>query len=290
MPLITAGGSWTANEYEPVSLAGKGDGCNMKLHFEPNDKTIGDKIGLIQVLLRRIMRGSNPDAALVDQLAKNQLVAGSKAEARARRSDGIGHLDRLPESNNPIYGAPDLAPGSSLSLTPRGYDNIDAARGRSYHLGKGGKYRLSRKTAKLHDAPVFGAPNNGDEMIFETGAIGLSGSHNGIWYGSVYWGWRKNAGNIAVIAFRVASFGVPTRAMVSIINKWNGSTSSEGVAAIGVPIPNVDLSIPGNDIGTKRDCTQYLLALTEFFGNDNALTKANATFSHDRLLEYSKTL
>jgi hypothetical protein len=229
-------GTWDTDVYEPVDIPGKGRGCQILLSFDPDDDVGCSKIGLVQVVTSSIMTGLDFDAINTAQLRQGTIV-GNKAHTKASRSTGSSHVDRESSFNNPIYGAPDLDEGVDIRKTKRGDLNVGPppnSRG-TYCLGRSKTLWKSKRPPSCYDAPVFAGPHDGDQMIFETGAVCLKGDHKGTWLGSVTWGWQKTRGVISVIPLH--SHNSPCRDFVESLQQWNGSKSSENRSSIVVPIP-----------------------------------------------------
>ncbi len=86
--------------------------------------------------------------------------------------------------------------------------------------------------AEMYDSPQLGAAGANSEQIFETTALAIAGPQNGTYYGSVEWGWRKDAhGTFSRLPFRVVSQGVPSATFLTAANIWNPSKASFGYIA-----------------------------------------------------------
>jgi hypothetical protein len=245
----TDGGTWKANVYQVVP-----DGAEIELEFAPNDTVNATKIGLIQTSLK-VERGKN-----FDTQARADYESGAfqmpAQKRKAQRSDGVRHIDRDVRMNNPIYGAPDLANGQSISATPKGKLDMSAKAQRNgtaqnYQLGHRYKslfgLKTNKRSAKLYDKPNLpGAVsalekdrNAKSNMTFETTAVALSGSQAGRYYGSVQWGFKIDDPDTGVelLDFTKKSDGNPSPEMQGVITNWNAGEFDDGMANPQIPVP-----------------------------------------------------
>jgi hypothetical protein len=233
-------GTWSTEVYEPVTTP-QGSGCKILLSFLPDDDVSpGKNIALVQVVTSSTMLGKNWDAINTKKLQQNQINKEKDAAnyAKASRSTGTSHVDRLHTCNNPVYGAPDLGMLQSIRSTQRGDPNVGPAESSpaTYGLGRSRTETVEENMpAKLYDEPLFGNPLDGDNMYFETGALCLKRRRKNRWLGSVTWGWERSGGVISVVPLQ--SRDSPSRAFVEALEQWNSSRSSKGKRSVKVPIP-----------------------------------------------------
>jgi Domain of unknown function (DUF4157) len=201
------------------------------LKFTPGDQVDAIKIGLTQSL----------------KDTKDGVPNAIDAAARSRKSADGHAVDRLSNNNNPIYGAPALGPNQGLEATAESNNpttaptELDPDKGRNatYELGHrintGGAWDV--KDAGLHDAPtIIGGPSSSKE--FESAAVALDGPQKGTYYGSVRWGWRKDAaGVLSEIPFDLVSMGVPSKEFLGAATMWNAGRVRGKVAPIADNTP-----------------------------------------------------
>lgn len=229
MAVHTMGGTWSAPTYEPLK-EGSNEGCRMRLEFSPNPLANSNKIALVQLVLKNIKNGKNFDASMKQRLATLQ---GAEL-VKAMRTDGTGHLDRAVHFNNPVYGADNMASGTSVSRTPEGYSTL-APPQRSYRMGR----TVGSVSASLHDEPMFANVQNGDLFLFETAAVSLDGPQKGVWYGSVTWGFEKKAGGIELYPLEVGAWAIPSPQAVGLLRLWNSAMDKQGKPNIQIFVPSI---------------------------------------------------
>lgn len=213
-------------------------GVEMYMKFHPGNNVRADLIGMTQ--------------AAEGQLNSNQINQGIYGQRSATRGAGVGHfIDRLEGYPNPIYpttksvvaggSASDLADYQTTgitALTPAQQTAQAASTGitgrrytgwgqHGYRKVVSGSYVT--QAAELYDAPAVGGAGANSEQVFETTALAISGSDRGTYYGSVEWGWRKDAtGTFSRLPFRLVSQGVPSVNFLTAANIWNVSKASFG--------------------------------------------------------------
>ncbi len=207
----SAMGTFTDEKYEL-------DGArrlHLVLKFTPGNQVDATKIGLTQSL--KDMKDGAPNS--ID------------ATARSRKSQDGHAIDRLSDKNTPIYGSESLGPNQGLDATaptnnPTGNAtelNPDNGRNATYELGhrtnNAGVWDV--KDAGLYDGPtIVGGPDSSKE--FESAAVALEGPQQGQYYGSVRWGWRKDAaGALSMIPFDIVSMGTPSKEFLGAATMWN---------------------------------------------------------------------
>lgn len=208
-------GTFTDEKYELT-----GNYVEMVLKFTPNDKVDAKKIGLTQSL-RSYVAGNN---APIDPTTANRMSPS-------------GHfIDAMSDENNPLY-AQSVQNGGKLADTPKDANttqdktNLNPDQGdvnSNYELGwryqnQGGA--VVAQDAGLRDKPtVAGGNNSGKE--FETAALAIEGTQADTYYGSVKWGWRKDAqGAVTKIELDVVSMGVPSEDFLDAAAAWNQSST-----------------------------------------------------------------
>jgi Domain of unknown function (DUF4157) len=248
----TNGGRWTTDTYRAIE-----DGAEIILDFAPNATVNAEKIGLIQKVLR-VEQGRNYDVDARRDLEQGNFQPPAQ-KRRAQRSDGRSHIDRAHNANNPIYGAPDLNEGETLSDTPKGTPkelNVSQAAlttgtAKIYQLGARHKdwtrMKTKERSAKLYDRPEMpgatGAlqenpnPDNRSQMTFETTALCVSGKQKGRYYGSVEWGFDITESGSVVRPITKLSDGNPTEEMAGVMRNWNQGQDHNNRDNPQIPIP-----------------------------------------------------
>jgi hypothetical protein len=211
-PKQSHSGTFTDEKY-----AISGNKLHMTLKFTPNDQVDATKIGLTQSI--------------------RAIVAGNKVavdpNAAARMTPDGDRIDRISNKNTPVYGSENLGPHQTLENTPQTNNtttdptelNPDRRRNATYDLGHrfkaGGGGAWDTKDAGMYDGPSIQGGNNSSNE-FETAALALDGAQKGEYYGSVKWGWKKDAsGNVSAVDFDIVSKGVPSKKFLAAAAKWN---------------------------------------------------------------------
>ncbi len=133
-------------------------------------------------------------------------------------------IDRIAKYGNPIYPAKMPSPGDTLSDTP-----TDAFWGQhGWHFtDKVGK--LQEQDALLKDKPQLLSTRKESNQVFETTALAVKGVQEGTYYGSVQWGWEKDAiGKVKKLPLTLVSNDVPSSVFARASELWNKAKTSEG--------------------------------------------------------------
>ncbi len=224
-----------------TDAAGKEVGVEMYLKFHPGPKAVADVIGMTQ--------------AAQGTFNGVKIRQGIYGEHSASTGAGVGvFIDRLEGFPNPIYPTTEaVKPGGKaenlqdyetepiVPLTPAEQTTRAAATGltgqRYTGWGKTGSHKmvggaLVPEAAELYDTPVLPTAGANSEQVFETTALAISGALNRTYYGSVEWGWRKDAaGAFTRLPLRVISQGVPSVNFLTAAKIWNESKASFGFVA-----------------------------------------------------------
>jgi hypothetical protein len=222
----TMGGEWDPYYYDPVvDEENREHGVNIGLKFIPEDPVDATRIGLTQ-LVTSIKNGA--------VYALNNTI---KERSIPQNEPGAGaHIDQYAEYGNPLYATGESSPGETLASTPL------------YDLGAHGDYgwhyrnsygKLDRKNAILYDQAILEDHGNSSSQVFETAALAVAGNQEGMYYGSVRWGWSRNAtGHFEKLPLAAASQQTPTATFIRAAKLWNASRTSEGQETIPLPIPS----------------------------------------------------
>jgi Domain of unknown function (DUF4157) len=265
--LPTAFGTFEDVYYHAIANAKDEEiGCEMYLRFTPGDTVDASKIALTQVL--KPTKEGSLDAA--DETKKKQTV-----------TSGAGkdfYVDRLSSSRNPLYGASvgaeadkDKLAGWNIGpkVTPmaeadkkayadagmKGVKYSAASKGQSGYRKKSGADWISQP-AELDDWPVrpdsVGKKNSG--QYFETTALAVDGAQKDSYYGSVQWGWERDAKAVFnLVDFKVVSMGTPSAKFMAAAEKWNTSKTSGGEATIKLPTVEVYTTSKEMDVLAGKD-------------------------------------
>lgn len=195
----------------------RGVDCVLEFHPDP-DKIDAKKIGLSQTLATTQSDGSH---TAIDPTKEGRRV-----------QSGLGQdytLDRLSDRNNPIYGADNLGAREGLDKTKQDNNtssdptkvDTDANGGNAtYQLG----YAYTEANAKkTKEASLYDQPKGAASKMFETTALGLEGTDQNKYFGSVKWGYKQNSAgtDVDISDIELASMGVPTQNFLAAAKLWN---------------------------------------------------------------------
>jgi hypothetical protein len=261
--LPTHFGEFEDYKYQDLTdSAGTKCGVEVYMKFHPGTHVSADLIGLTQ--------------AAEGKRNGTQITQGIYGQHSATTGAGVGSfIDRLEGYPNPVYATTQnvVAGGSAAkladyetrgitALTPAQQTAQAAASGITgqHYTGWGqhgfrkavGAAGLVTQPAEFYDAPSLPGAGANSEQVFETAALAIAGSQSGTYYGSVEWGWRKDAaGAFSRVPFRVVSQGVPSVTFLTAASIWNPSKASFGyVATTATDLLDVGLhrlsAIPNN--------------------------------------------
>lgn len=211
-------------------------GLDIALKFMPDETVNASKIGLVQSVVSQGM-GVQQN---MSETAKNRSLVGT----RDHRTDKGLHIDRRESRNNPVYGSTN---SNSLEQTPESNNRTDdplklgnSTNGgnATYQLGYRKQVGDNWETqyAGLYDGPMLTHAKWNSKQVFETTAIALDGAQEGMFYGSVQWGWQTDPdGNFTKLPLKVVSNSVPTSAFLRAARKWNSTDDSRGRDSIDLP-------------------------------------------------------
>lgn len=196
-------------EFKDKSYTAHGDtGVEIELEFHPNDKVDAEKISQVQTV-KGYMNNTPTD------------FSPTRVD---RTTDDGAYIDRVDTRNNPSYGGQSLDP-SKEDLSDTNNTGGNYKLGWRYTDGSGS---LKKKESYLYDRPSQGGNGNGPNsgQVFETAALALDGKQEGMYYGSVQWGWETDSkGKYKKLPLTMVSEGVPTSQFIDAAEAWNDSSS-----------------------------------------------------------------
>jgi hypothetical protein len=214
----------------------------MDMKFHPGTEVRADSIGLTQAAEGKMNAAQITQGLYGQHSATSGAGVGSFIDRVEGRPNPLYNTERTPVGGGNAANLADYRPAAGVTtLTPTQQSATAAATGISgMHHTPGAQFgfrkvvggALVTQPAELYDAPVLPGSGAGSEQIFETTALAVAGPQNGTYYGSVEWGWRKDAaGAFNRLPFRVVSQGVPSATFLTAANIWNPSKASFGYVA-----------------------------------------------------------
>lgn len=231
----TWGGEYDTDKYELASDPGM-DGVAIELRFKPGKNVNAELIGMTQTA--RSSQKSGPVPASMFATTEAEKKAFESHRIPAGQSNAGTMIDRLVSFGNPLYATG--APGAkdTLATTPT----------KAYWGQHGWRYtdksaKLQIQDALLKDTPALPASLKESSQVFETTALAVKGTQEGTFYGSVRWGWEKDAsGNVKKLPLSLVSQGVPSATFGIASELWNKAKTSTGQETIDLPIVNVKVT------------------------------------------------
>lgn len=218
------GGVYDTDKYQLTKEPGM-DGVDIELRFKPNKYVNSEKIGMVQTA-RSLEKGAS--VIIGDRKAKATL----KSRTIPTLGAGAGtRVDRVSSRRIPLYGTNDPATGSSLA----GGAATSMTKNGCRYKDKAGK--LQEDDALLKDTPMLFSRRKETSQTFETTALAVKGVQEGTYYGSVRWGWEKNAaGKVKKLPLTIVSNDVPSSVFESATELWNKGKTSKGKDTINLPM------------------------------------------------------
>jgi hypothetical protein len=224
--LTTWGGEWKTRRYKDLLSGADKVGVDIEIEFIPNENVNASGIGLVQTAMSQ-SGGVAPfrDPAVDPEWAGRSIDKGPNL--------GLG-IDQLSGFVNPLYITTAGAAGDTLNSTAtlppdqpgggrHGWRTVDS---------KGVEHKRS---ALMNDTPQLPVANN-SKQEFETTALATSGAQIGTYYGSVRWGWRRDAaGTFTRLPFTKKSDDAPSWLFNTAAGLWNRSKTAAGVAHVRLP-------------------------------------------------------
>jgi hypothetical protein len=203
-------GTFEDKKYEFIEGDKKVD---FELEFTPkDDKADATKVGLVQDV--KNVQGGNIRA--IDPNAATKMTP-----------EGY-RIDRISNAPNPLYGTlPEPTSDADKDKLAAYKTNNSLAQ----HAEKGDS---GWTKAILKDKPTVDGGNNSSKE-FETTALAIEGKQKDTYYGSVKWGWKKDAsGKLSLVDFDIVSMGKPSQNFIAAAKKWNAGKTR------GTLVPKAD--------------------------------------------------
>ena len=204
------------------------NGADITMHFHPNDLVDAQEIAFIQSA--RSLVDNKPYTKDYNDTAK-QSVAESRNVTKGEVGQG-SHIDQWPSSRTPLAGMKKESGDALAGPEPnKKYTDI------GFHFTDD-KGVLQKNDAMLHDEPnLVQEPTIEQGQEFESAAVAIKGNQQGVYYGSVEWGWFKypSQKNPQLIEFKAKSKDAPSAVFQKAAAAWNTSLTSEKKAPIHVP-------------------------------------------------------
>ncbi len=249
--VITWGGAFSADTYRLTANPGM-DGVEMKLRFKPNEHVDAKRIGLVQTSSSMHQEGPVPAGAFrkidadepgsekFDETFESHRIPSEQVGPRRRLLAGT-MIDQRPSQPNPLFATVDRGETqSSLAVT-----RMHTAFGEpGFYYRENGV--LKEADALLNDSPELpsrfksGNPIKETSQVFETTALAVDGVQTGTYYGSVLWGWRKDAtGTVKQLPLSLGSEGRHSGMFARASEVWNSSTTLTGSKTLPLPMVSI---------------------------------------------------
>jgi hypothetical protein len=204
-------------------------GVEITLKFDPDETKVDAKqMGMTQTLKAE----AGGQYIAIDPSASKRMVGSGGAKG--------SYHDTLTDSDNPLYGSPNLGAGKALKDTPA--DNN--ATSSPTQLGVNANYELGYcykdgVTPKKKEAGMWDKPQSkkaeGYAKTFETTVLAVEGTQKDKYYGSVKWGYKIDASGIHPSDIELASKGDPTANFVEAAKLWNAAKTRGTLEVVADP-------------------------------------------------------
>jgi hypothetical protein len=232
----TWGGEFDTDKYDLTKDPGM-DGVDIVLRFKPGANANAELIGMTQTARSR-EKGVpvNIGGTAADQKAlKERTIPSGETGAGTR-------VDHLAAHANPFYATKKPSATDTLADTP-----TEASWGQHGWRYTDNAGKLQTQDALLKDRPQLSGTQKETSQVFEATALAVKGAQTGTFYGSVQWGWEKNAaGNVSKLPLSLISQGVPSATFGRASELWNKSKTSEGMESIDLPVVSVKVITGAN--------------------------------------------
>jgi hypothetical protein len=226
----TWAGEFRLDEYDATVGADNPDvnGADITMHFHPNERVDAEQIAFVQ-RVRSLVDG-RPYTKDYGNAAWQRAALGRNIPAG---ETGQGsHIDQMPYSRTPVAGMKSESGNRLADPTPNPkYTEIG-------HRFTGPDGKLTQRDAMLHDEPNLVQPPTIEQaQEFETAALAIKGRQQGVYYGSVEWGWYKypSQPHAQLSEFKLKSRDAPSAVFQRAAEVWNASQTSENKPSIQLP-------------------------------------------------------
>lgn len=218
---VTAFGIFRFTKFKPNDDE---NGLVVDLLFVPNFGVDAKNFGMVQVA-NTLLHGAPVTIGGDAVIRAHSIPAGPDAGA---------HIDKMVGNRNPLY-ALWSGPDSPATLADGETQSDFGSLGKRHRAGG----VLDEAPALLLDTPHV--LESGDcEQRFETACIAIAGAQAGRWYGSVVWGWRRQAGQFTRVDPKTRAQQGASPAFVEAVTIWNRSRTDTGARTIPLPLPNAE--------------------------------------------------
>lgn len=209
----TSYGTFKDAQYTNIRRGGRNIGVSMDLEFHPGTQVNSPRIGMVQAI-KTMNEGESQ--------AWHPLGMEQRDESTGFR------IDQDDDRRSPVYTANYDDPANT-EMNQVSVDN---------RFGEDGKRvpgDTEIKAAKLHDEPQsYFMANSG--QYFESTAISMDGPQEGMYYGSVRWGYEiDSSGSFRKLPLTLISNDAPSEAFMGAAEAWNESQARGSIQTTGDP-------------------------------------------------------
>jgi hypothetical protein len=237
-------GTFTETDYRAMSepkFKPPRYGAHIELSFLPNESVDASKIAFVQTAQMLITDSLGADPRIHKPFyvkdAKDEKVFQSRNLTDDEDTLGT-HIDQPTQQRTPLYsmtGASD----ADIKAQKKGGSPLAASVPAKYsgygHHTKGEK----PEPAVMVDQPGLEAgPDASAFGKFETTALAVEGAQQGTYYGTVTWGFTKEAGETTakIVPFELAQSAAPSSTFFEAARRFGGSTTSSGEQSLTLPM------------------------------------------------------
>jgi hypothetical protein len=198
----------------------------------------------------------------LDDVPQPNMVKTAKGQEvfKSRLVSTIGpdfgrHIDANPSSRTPLTNMNVDSTSTDLakSVPEADFMSSDVKIHTQFGFRSAKKGRQAAETADTPRATLPDAASGSQN--FETTALAIDGAQKGIYYGSVKWGWRKDAGKTSPdpIDFQKSKDAAPSPSFAAAARAWNASKNTKDEASIPLPISDNKVLTTSGDLLDKPD-------------------------------------